>query len=330
MDGRELTPLKAFKEAVEREIDTLKEQVDDLEREENDLQRDFSALDRGEAWKLPLVVLDVGGQVFRTTVATLTGKSGFFRELCDGLGNKKPDAKGRIFIDRSPLAFRFVLSFMRDESIATASSVEKEILLEDARFYELDELEAELSSSSQYSPSSPGYSPTSPKYCPSPPDYSNISPGVYRPYVPFSPPFHTPSPRHHDSPCEPLLKRARQDVEERRTQYETLVRIAHKINTVVSNECIRLKLSQNDAEFTTLCKTLVSGGGMLAAKFNGGGADRWKADVLEDGCVFIDRNAENFQYILNVLRGYPIPKNLSHNQKVSLEADLEYFGIVIE
>lgn len=59
---------------------------------------------------------------FFTTAAALRAKRGFFRALCDGVGCAKKDSEGSIFIDRSPLAFRFVLNHLRGEPIDLGNS----------------------------------------------------------------------------------------------------------------------------------------------------------------------------------------------------------------
>jgi hypothetical protein len=63
------------------------------------------------------VGLDVGGKTFFTTGAALRAKSGFFHALCDGVGGAELDSESCIFIDRSPVAFRFVLNHLRGQPI---------------------------------------------------------------------------------------------------------------------------------------------------------------------------------------------------------------------
>ncbi len=96
---------------------------------------------------------------FYTTSAALRAKSGFFTALLDGVGCAELDSEKCVFIDRSPVAFRFVLKHLRGEPLdmgmehlswavfllkvgtaGTLSALEKEILQCDADFYELDEL----------------------------------------------------------------------------------------------------------------------------------------------------------------------------------------------
>jgi hypothetical protein len=54
---------------------------------------------------------------FFTTAAALRAKSGFFSALLDGVGGAELDSDECIFIDRSPMAFRFVLMHLRGEPV---------------------------------------------------------------------------------------------------------------------------------------------------------------------------------------------------------------------
>lgn len=94
-----------------------------------------------------------------------------------------------------------------------------------------------------------------------------------------------------------------------RDQFDVLRR---KIESTVSSEKVRLQLMQEDARFATQQQTLTSKGGVLEAKF--ASQNLWVADLCEDGSIFIDKDGVTFEWVLNLLRGYPLPKSLSRQQ----------------
>ncbi|RCN43594.1 K+ channel tetramerization domain protein [Ancylostoma caninum] len=81
-----------------------------------------------------IVVLNVGGKKFFTTVDTLTsakpGEYTYFTFL--------DYSKGEIFIDRDPAVFNYTLNFLRESRvIIPADMFTRELILDDARFYGL-------------------------------------------------------------------------------------------------------------------------------------------------------------------------------------------------
>ncbi len=101
-------------------------------------------------------------------------------------------------------------------------------------------------------------------------------------------------------------------------------RLHSKITRAVSKDKVRLQVMQENARFATQQSTLTSRGGMLAAKFSN--TDRWRGDVGKDGSIFLDKDGDSFEWVLNLLRGYPMPQSLTEQQMVSLQHDLQYFG----
>jgi hypothetical protein len=94
-----------------------------------------------------IIKLNVGGKLFSTTVKTLIGIPGsFFDNMMrlenDGTKNYYLQSDGTIFIDRSPLVFEFILNYLRGITIdlSCLSEVEKKALLEEASFYNLQDL----------------------------------------------------------------------------------------------------------------------------------------------------------------------------------------------
>ncbi len=100
-------------------------------------QEEFRRRQGGAAAQLPArVKLNVGGEYFFATASGLRSQRGLLRAVCDGVGNVGLDEEGCIFIDRSPLAFRFVLNHLAGEPLRAnaMTPLEKEVLLADAEF----------------------------------------------------------------------------------------------------------------------------------------------------------------------------------------------------
>eukprot|EP01126_Amoeba_proteus_P018025 TRINITY_DN1897_c0_g1_i5.p1 TRINITY_DN1897_c0_g1~~TRINITY_DN1897_c0_g1_i5.p1 ORF type:complete len:310 (-),score=64.17 TRINITY_DN1897_c0_g1_i5:226-1020(-) len=90
-----------------------------------------------------IVEINVGGEIFTTTLHTLHREPSFLsvaisaRDAPNGV--VKRDKEGRIFLDRDPTHFRWILNFLRDGYIvAVPSSIQDRLeLLQEARFYQL-------------------------------------------------------------------------------------------------------------------------------------------------------------------------------------------------
>jgi len=102
------------------------------------------------------VELNVGGKIFATTFATLTREISLLSVLVSGgAGTEnfvKYDREGRIFIDRDPTYFRWLLNYLRDGYLVTIPGLLQERLeiLHEARFYRLDSLASIIASPHQY------------------------------------------------------------------------------------------------------------------------------------------------------------------------------------
>jgi len=103
-----------------------------------------------------IVELNVGGKVFATSFATLTREISLLSVLVSGgAGTEnfvKYDNRGRIFIDRDPTHFRWLLNYLRDGYLVTIPSQLQHRLeiLHEARFYRLDSLASIIASPHQY------------------------------------------------------------------------------------------------------------------------------------------------------------------------------------
>jgi len=92
------------------------------------------------------IQLNVGGQLFTTSLTTLRRFEGsFFHNLVSGKVDVLKDG-APIFIDRDPFVFRHVLNFLRGEEMhfLRLNATERAALLDDTAFYQLPDLQAEI------------------------------------------------------------------------------------------------------------------------------------------------------------------------------------------
>lgn len=100
-----------------------------------------------------VVELNVGGVFYTTALSTLTREpdshlAGLFRER---LGLEK-DAKGKYFLDRDGVLFRYVLDFLRNQALVLPEGFrERGRLRQEASFYGLASLEKAISEQSDAS-----------------------------------------------------------------------------------------------------------------------------------------------------------------------------------
>ncbi|CAB9509719.1 SH3KBP1-binding protein 1 [Seminavis robusta] len=142
----------------EREIKTKRLALEDkeLEMKERELELKKRRLEQEEdelsaKTRDPTVQLNVGGRVFATTRETLLQSgSPFFERLLEEdtaviVRGSQRDAHNRIFIDRSPTLFGFVLDYLRTHNVlAPSTKREKLALIQEASYYQLDGLVSRL------------------------------------------------------------------------------------------------------------------------------------------------------------------------------------------
>lgn len=91
-----------------------------------------------------LVELNVGGVFYTTYISTLTReKDSLLGQLFNGTSKSKivKDSKGKYFIDRDGVLFRYVLDFLRNEKLTLPENFhEKERLKQEADYYQLPNL----------------------------------------------------------------------------------------------------------------------------------------------------------------------------------------------
>lgn len=96
---------------------------------------------------LPAVVeLNVGGQLYTTSLTTLLrDPDSLLAALFSGRQRILRDSRGRFFIDRDGVLFRFVLDFLRNSRLTLPDSFdEKERLLAESEYYQMKGLSRSL------------------------------------------------------------------------------------------------------------------------------------------------------------------------------------------
>ena len=86
-----------------------------------------------------IVRLNVGGQIYATSLQTLTKDAGsMLHAMFSGLFDTKPSEDGSYFIDRDGTCFRYILNYLRTGKLLLPEDehVRKEVL-EEARFYQI-------------------------------------------------------------------------------------------------------------------------------------------------------------------------------------------------
>jgi len=89
------------------------------------------------------IKLDIGGKTFSTSLPTLTAIPGtFFSGMFSGNFRIAPDEDGTYFIDRDPLAFPYILNFLRGSQLDFKNMTKKELsaLLEDSTYFAIEPL----------------------------------------------------------------------------------------------------------------------------------------------------------------------------------------------
>lgn len=94
-----------------------------------------------------VVDLNVGGLLYTTSIATLTKDEGslltsWFKEDQDSLSR---DSKGRVFIDRDGVLFRYILDYLRNGSLILPENFQElDRLKIESKYYKLEDLNQQL------------------------------------------------------------------------------------------------------------------------------------------------------------------------------------------
>lgn len=103
-----------------------------------------------------IIELNVGGVFYTTTLSTLTKEpESFLGHTFCGTGKIKihRDSKGKFFLDRDGVLFRYILDYLRNQKLILPENFhEKERLKQEAEFFQLPSLVKSLQSSMLASP----------------------------------------------------------------------------------------------------------------------------------------------------------------------------------
>ncbi|KAJ9591882.1 hypothetical protein L9F63_001605 [Diploptera punctata] len=126
------------------------------------MQEDLTTTDMAEF--SPVVELNVGGVFYTTALSTLTREpDSLLGHMFSGKTNPPArDAKGKYFLDRDGVLFRYVLDFLRNQAIVLPESFrEKERLKQEALYFRLpamaEAVESYTDASVPAKSSAPGY-----------------------------------------------------------------------------------------------------------------------------------------------------------------------------
>jgi hypothetical protein len=111
-----------------------------------------------------IVEINVGGEIFVTTIQTLGREASVLMAMISGQIQSRRDTQNRLFIDRDPTHFRWILNYLRDGYLITLpSSVQDRLeLLHEARCFRLQGLVTFIEQHNQ-NPNSENESPVQPE-----------------------------------------------------------------------------------------------------------------------------------------------------------------------
>jgi len=96
-----------------------------------------------------VLVLDVGGELFRCSRSTLLATPSMLSAMFSGRHCQKPNQDGNYFIDRDPRFFPFILNWLRDPTLSYLEYSEMKTttllrILKESLFYQIHKLNEEL------------------------------------------------------------------------------------------------------------------------------------------------------------------------------------------
>lgn len=142
------TPLRTLSFSRVARLSVARVATRDCTRDESIREASGSMVDQQQPEQqqeaVPSVVeLNVGGVFYTTALTTLTRESdSHLAALFSGKTPVEKDAKGKYFLDRDGVLFRYVLDFLRNQALVLPEGFrEKERLRQEANFYGLPGLE---------------------------------------------------------------------------------------------------------------------------------------------------------------------------------------------
>jgi hypothetical protein len=140
-----------FDELVRKSMAKINERYQAVAKEREILSQLHPKLQKQQTSSI--IILNVGGKKFSTSLSTLRSIQGtFFDTMFGERWNPRPLEDGSYFIDRDPKVFRYILNFLRDGTIDLdlLSASEAKAIEKDASFYQIPSLLALLATRSNY------------------------------------------------------------------------------------------------------------------------------------------------------------------------------------
>lgn len=138
--------LKNKNNEVEQRARTLEEELEknilDLVNEREQFEWEKAVMQQFQEQSRSIIKLDVGGVIFKTSVATLTkANDSMLAAMFSGRYPLATDDAGAIFIDRDPTHFRIILNFLLDGYLPPDLSSNTVVALQhEAEYYQLPAL----------------------------------------------------------------------------------------------------------------------------------------------------------------------------------------------
>lgn len=136
-------------EVLRQEKEQLGQRAEEVQAQETRLQEQVAAMERLHTIQESKIKLDIGGQIFSTSMQTLRrDEESMLAAMFSGRFELKKEADGSYFIDRDGTYFRYILNFLRDGCIEAGTLPNDRVmikeLLREAKYYQLGSLTKEL------------------------------------------------------------------------------------------------------------------------------------------------------------------------------------------
>lgn len=247
------------------------------------------------------VRLDIGGQTFVTTVETLRSQPSLLSELFSGKFPLQKDQDGYYFFDRDNLVFGYLLSFLSGQEVTVLDPSERQMLIEEAEFFEVQGLLDQLEDNPQTSA-----------------DRTMAKPIQLEEEEPFLTMSHPELDSLKQKEKEKITE-ANQRLEKEQTSY---ARILEKVKTFHAVD--KIKLDVGGKIFCTTLRTLTSKSGFFTARFSG----KFSLETGEDRTYFIGRDFRVFHLILRYLRTGSVLDYPSSKQEILLlHTESDFYGL---
>jgi len=128
--------------AVKEETKRLKRKREELDIEQKEIAEFKMKMIQVSENNKKMVKLNVGGEIFSTTISTFNKEPSMLSAMFSGNFNMEPGQDGAYFIDRDPKYFPMILNYLRMNVIDTEDMGDKEKneLLREVEYYQIPSL----------------------------------------------------------------------------------------------------------------------------------------------------------------------------------------------